>query len=80
MNNADMPAMAFEEITERNGSGSVTKFRNHKGLTKREHFAAMAMQGFLSSWAECDAVVLDDIASDAVGMADALLKALEQES
>ena len=80
MSNADMPAMAFEEITERNGSGSVTKFRNHKGLTKREHFAAMAMQGLLASVGSHDVTSVSEIASDSMAYADELLKALEQES
>ena len=46
------------------------------GLTKREHFAAMAMQGFLS-----DGVYNDDpafLAKEAVSHADALLEELEK--
>jgi len=47
------------------------------GLTKREHFAAMAMQGILAggrSWTSDS----DAVAKDAVIYADKLLKQLEQ--
>lgn len=78
MKNADMPAMPIErEIIDNSG--------NYTGLTKREHFAAMAMQGMLSSKyvsdfsgesiAECMA---DAIAATALKYADALLTQLEQ--
>lgn len=51
MKNSDKPAAPFKEVISMQG-GAVTRYDNHKGLTKREHFAAMAMQGFLSnsSW------------------------------
>lgn len=42
-----------------------------QGLTKRELFAAMAMQGMVSEKYE-----IDEIAQDAVAVADALLKQL----
>lgn len=53
---------------------STTHAHQH-GLTKREHFAAMAMQGFCAheSIAEQDA---SKIAKYAVEQADALLRAL----
>jgi hypothetical protein len=54
-------------------SGSTN---NHDGLTKREYFAGLAMQGLLASGPhDCD---LRGIAYDAVCAADALLKALEE--
>lgn len=43
------------------------------GLTKREYFAAMAMQGYIATGKGSDA-------SDWVRCADALLKALETKS
>lgn len=48
------------------------------GLTKREHFAAMAMQGMLSDESEdCGGVWKpDDCAKRACEFADALLRAL----
>lgn len=57
-------------------SGLIASF----GLTKREEFAARAMQGMLAS--ETDDAYYeskDEAARHAVLMADALLRALEQE-
>jgi hypothetical protein len=48
----------------------------HGGLTKREYFAALAMQGLLSQRAEYTSFVI--AADDAVDFADALLAALEK--
>jgi hypothetical protein len=47
--------------------------RNPFGLTKREHLAAMAMQGMLTIRANWDKV---DLANSAVKQADALIAAL----
>jgi len=54
------------------------------GLTKREHFAAMAMQGLLASENSftkgsdsCDEW-LEDVTDGAIKMADALLKELSK--
>ena len=60
--NGDMPAMPFE--------GG----KPYYGLTKREQFAAMAMQG-LETY---DYHTFNDMASDAVMIADALLAQLEE--
>lgn len=76
MNNGDMPAkgMASLELSQRFKEGYYDQ--GAIGLTKREHFAAMAMQGLVAKgfWGESD----DDKAREAVAMADALLKALEE--
>ena len=49
---------------------------NNYGLTKREHFAAMAMAAMLSS--PKDWMIMDsDVSMSAVDAADALLTALE---
>ena len=45
----------------------------HTGLTKREYFAAMAMQGYIATGKGSDA-------SDWLRCADQLLKALESKS
>jgi len=45
---------------------------NWIGLTKREYFAGLAMQGLLAS----SVVHYDDIVADAIKMADELLKQL----
>jgi hypothetical protein len=49
----------------------------HSGLTKRELFAAMAMQGYCSQSVEHD-WTLEEVATDAVAQADALLAALRE--
>ena len=48
-----------------------------KGLTKREHFASMAMQGLLSKFGDLTHNP-KDIANYAVDYADELLKELEK--
>lgn len=79
MKNGDMPIAA---IVNENGApmhynevgirdGCLT------GLTKREYFAAMAMQGILSTDTEEWQGTPDNNAKAAVRMADALLSALE---
>jgi hypothetical protein len=64
MNNSDMPA------------APNTMLMDHKmqGLTKREHFAGLAMQGFISQCRNDGDKVCVTLA---VRYADALLKALE---
>jgi len=58
--------------TGRNGwSGAVIG-----GLTKREHFAGLAMQGFAAG--ETTHETIEDMAHYAVRWADALLKELEK--
>ena len=70
MNNADMPAMPHKIVF---GKGYPEDYDN-TGLTKREHFAGLAMQGLLSHNGNKDA---DVCASFALEFAHALLKALE---
>lgn len=48
-----------------------------RGLTKREYFAGLAMQGFMSYEFAAHAQDADGVAKSAVKYADALLKALE---
>lgn len=48
------------------------------GLTKRELFAAMAMQGMAEKYGTTDASGSENVAKNAVRYADALLAALEQ--
>ena len=77
MNNADMPAMAFVEPDH---PGSI-----YPGLTKREQFAAMAMQGILANpsghqepeGAEPE-MMLEIVAFASASFADALLAELDR--
>ena len=78
MNNSDRPAMP---IAIDNGDGSINYMH---GISKREHFAAMAMQGMLSCTDDGDCemhsagVFSGHLSRNAVEFADALLKALEE--
>jgi hypothetical protein len=47
--------------------------RSEKGLTKREYFAALAMQGILAGKVQTDSIFVADYA---VEYADALIKSL----
>lgn len=74
INNADRPAMPFQEVTGMVG-GVPTGYKNHVGLTKREQFAMAAMQGLL---AKNDGRMANNVALQAVQNADALLAELEK--
>jgi hypothetical protein len=63
MNNSDMPAMPV--------SGDMRYDTIYSGLTKREHFAGLAMQALLTHYGTAANETY------AVVYADALLKALE---
>ena len=76
MRNADMPAMPLSL----NPGEFAADGMNVDGLTKREYFAAMAMQGLIASWGQHDVTDFGEIASDAVLAADALLAELEKTS
>lgn len=75
MKNADLPANPFQEVKSITG-GMITKFDNHKGITKREMFAMAAMQGLASESGRYNSP--GDMAHDAVKLADALLAELER--
>ena len=76
MNNADMPAMSQPVTLNEYGETTVASdmSTDYMGLTKREHFAGLAMQGLLSHYGDSYTHYLA-----AVEYADALLKALEQD-
>lgn len=46
------------------------------GLSKREYFAGMAMQGICAT--NCEYNSWEDLAKDAIGIADSLIKELEK--
>jgi len=83
MNNGNLPASPTKEIidlTDDTIDSNYLSQSNRKfstGLTKREHFAAMAMQGLCSQGGYASFKYL---AADAVTAANALLAALEGES
>jgi hypothetical protein len=68
MNNSDMPAMPL---------GKDGSFKDAIGLTKREHFAGLAMQGLITlKGADCRDT--DITAVQCVRMADSLLAELDK--
>ena len=83
MNNADMPAMAQSMVLDQYENRIIVSDVDHTsmGLTKREHFAGLAMQGLLAGGYCIDDSQnrLNDVPSEAINLADALLKALEQD-
>ena len=74
MNNGDTPAMAQSGVS--NIECDSYDFGG-RGLTKREHFAAIAMQGLLVNMGRNEFNDCVVVADEAVNAADALLKALE---
>ena len=77
MNNADKPAAPVITSTTVDTEQSTLTSVGTTGLTKREHFAGLAMQGMLAYYGTVDA---DNCASYAVEYTQALLKALEQDN
>lgn len=75
MKSADMPAMPLGDGAVHLGSANPSAI----GLTKREHFAAIAMQGLCgAAWTED--WTLKEVATSAISHADALLAELERTS
>jgi hypothetical protein len=84
MNNKDMPAMPTglvdEDVFNSEGKFCGTVEANYVGLTKREHFAGLAMQGLChaidsqGTWAHDP----ETVAESAVTYADALLAELDK--
>lgn len=67
-------------MTNGNDRAFATQFSDQEGLTKREYFAAMAMQGIMAN--SDDAITRfshEDIALIAVSTADALIAELNKE-
>ncbi len=71
MSNGDEQAFSFTE-REYMGDG-MYQYTHNPGLTKREYFAGLAMQGLLT----CDCNQ-SDLEAQAVGRADELLRILEK--
>ena len=60
-------------------SGWLKDYKMLTGISKREHFAGLAMQGIISNHAIIDNVnYLDWVAKLAIEMADKILKQLEE--
>lgn len=80
MNNGEQGAFACSD----GGTENFTTWQGQAGLTKREYFAGLAMQGLLSIFDEGKGIVpnlenTEYMARMAVLSSDALLKELEKE-
>ena len=84
MSNGNMPAMpqSGDAYTDISGYKDIPgRIENGMGLSKREQFAAMAMQGWLARCASAPHSAFIDpeqVAETAVDFADALLSQLEK--
>jgi len=72
MKNSEQPAYPTPDCEV---SGAALQYL---GLTKREYFAAMAMQGYLASYGPAEPVNSQHVAEKAVKCAGALLTELEK--
>ena len=78
MKNGNMPAMPQTGTEGTEGDLNSPEFWGGVGLTKREHFAGLAMQGFIAGSVPGDNRTIDEASSLAVKFADALLKELDK--
>jgi hypothetical protein len=80
MNNADAPASPISVSSSIEGNLCSSDFEYGEGLTKREHFAGLAMQGLLASPEGKVKGTKNEIELSRVAVifADALLKELEK--
>lgn len=74
IDNSKQEAFGFGYFNANDGSEVYSK-----GITKREYFAGLAMQGMLSSMKGYTNSGVENLASIAVQQADALLAELEKE-
>lgn len=70
-----MQTRATDLVTSYEGEGSA----NFRGLTKREYFAAIALNGVESSNPMEEPLSIKEVAERAVKLADALIEALNKE-
>lgn len=80
MNNAEQPAfpveVEFDEAGMKDARTSNTTWQE-RGLTKREYFAGLAMQGRLASCSSYPKIDHNILAKDSLNDADALLNHLQ---
>ncbi len=74
MNNSDMPAMPSDHTYI---DGDINCREMHTGLTKREHFAGLAMQGIMASIKDDQVWSMTDVARTAIQMSSVLLEELD---
>lgn len=83
MNNADMPANPTIDCADGHWADpeTCTRWVPHHGMTKREHFAGLAMSGLIASGADESRFMADSkkLAAAAVKHADTLLAELDND-
>lgn len=78
MKNGDLPINpTYQDRFDQYGE-KIIRDCTSEGLTKREYFAAIAMQGILSSCFASMNPQYQHAAEDAIGFADALLEELDK--
>ena len=78
--NGDLPAMAqgnLDTLGKLKPEELKSVFKVFGGLTKREHFAGLAMQGLLVNVGR-NGLDFGDVHGESIRQADLLLKALEE--
>ena len=80
MKNADKPIYPFNEIDWNRSSSEVTTYYSQEsGLTKKEYYSGLALQGFCSNQEFMRNLVEPElIAKACIEIADELLKQLEE--
>lgn len=76
-NNGSDPAMPVQGVRQ-DGDAHRLYGQLFHGLTKREHFAGLAMQGMIANPLAVEKLGVKDLVLEAVTLADALLAALEK--
>jgi hypothetical protein len=77
MKNSDIPAMPFQEVQGITG-GMITRYTNHKGLTKREELSRSLMANLIQGGAISEIGNEQWYAERVCKFADALLAELEK--
>ena len=79
MKNANSPSAAFQEVLEIT-NGKVTRYSNHRGLSKREELAARFMAAWIVHHGAANnySYSSQEAANLAIGDADTLLAELER--
>lgn len=73
------------KTTQTTGTDTITPFTDieghtQQGLTKREYFAAAALQGFLADPASADFDTREELTDSVVMYAEALIESLNKET
>lgn len=68
----------IKKTQTKKGVQTISYYYIANAITKREHFAGLAMQGLLSNSSQTDTTDFEWVAKHAVGYADALIEELNK--